>query len=112
VKLTGKIALVTGAGRGIGRGIAEVFASEGADVAVNDLAEAEAVAQALRATGRRAIAIKGDVARRADVEPMFDRIWRELGMEVYNGMMTNVAKWRGASAAPVRAVAIVHERIP
>ena len=79
MKLKGKVALVTGAGRGIGRGIAEVFASEGADVAVNDLTEAEDVAQALRATGRRAIAVKGDVAKRAEVEPMIDRVWKELG---------------------------------
>ena len=79
VKLEGKIALVTGAGRGIGRGIAEVFAAEGADVAVNDLTEADEVVQALRATGRRAIAVAGDVSRRADVQPMIDRVWQELG---------------------------------
>ena len=79
MKLKGKVALVTGAARGIGRGIAEVFAAEGADVAVNDLSEALDVVEALRATGRRAIAVKGDVASRADVEPMFDRVWRELG---------------------------------
>jgi glucose 1-dehydrogenase/3-oxoacyl-[acyl-carrier protein] reductase len=79
VKLKGKIALVTGAGRGIGRGIAEVFAAEGADVAVNDLEKAEDVAQALRATGRRALAVKGDVAKRTDVEPMIDEVWKELG---------------------------------
>ena len=81
MKLTGKRALITGAGRGIGRGIAEVFADEGADVVVNDvdLAAAEEAAQSLRAKGRRAIAVKADVASRTDVEPMFEKAWRELG---------------------------------
>jgi NAD(P)-dependent dehydrogenase (short-subunit alcohol dehydrogenase family) len=82
VRLKGKIALVTGSARGIGRGIAEVFADEGADVAVNDfenIQQAEQVAGALRAKGRRAIAVKGDVAKRADVEPMIEKVWKELG---------------------------------
>jgi glucose 1-dehydrogenase/3-oxoacyl-[acyl-carrier protein] reductase len=81
LKLTGKVALVTGAGRGIGRGIAEVFAEEGADVAVNDLdaAAAEAVAAALRATGRRAIAVAGDVGRRDQLEAAIARAWEALG---------------------------------
>jgi NAD(P)-dependent dehydrogenase (short-subunit alcohol dehydrogenase family) len=82
VKLKGKVALITGASRGIGRGIAEVFADEGADVAVNYVAsekKAEEVAKALRAKGRRAITVKGDVAKRADVEPMVDKVWKELG---------------------------------
>jgi NAD(P)-dependent dehydrogenase (short-subunit alcohol dehydrogenase family) len=82
VRLNGKIALVTGSARGIGRGIAEVFADEGADVAVNDydnIQQAEEVAASLRSKGRRAIAVKGDVAKRADVEPMIAKVWSELG---------------------------------
>jgi glucose 1-dehydrogenase/3-oxoacyl-[acyl-carrier protein] reductase len=82
VKLKGKVALVTGAGRGIGRGIAEVFADEGADVAVNDIAnmqDAEAVADGIRGKGRRAVVVKADVASRAEVEPMIATVWKELG---------------------------------
>ena len=81
MKLKGKRALVTGAARGIGRGIAEVFAHEGADVAVNDidLLQAEEVVQSLRSKGTHAIAVQGDVAKRSDVEPMIDRVWQELG---------------------------------
>ena len=76
------MALVTGAARGIGRGIAEVFAAEGADVAVNDVDhadQAEQVAASIRSAGRRAMTVKADVARRAEVEPMFERVWHELG---------------------------------
>ena len=82
MKLKGKIALITGASRGIGKGIAEVFAEEGADVAVNYVASAESaeeVAKWVREKGRRAITVKADVAKRADVEAMVERVWNELG---------------------------------
>ena len=75
------MAFVTGAGRGIGRGIAEVFAEEGADVAVNDLdaAAAEAVAAVVKAKGRRAVAVAGDVARREQMEHAIAGAWETLG---------------------------------
>lgn len=82
MRLAGKVALITGAGRGIGRGIAEVFADEGADVAVNYIegaAEAEAVADYVRARGRRAMIVEADVSKRSDVEPMIDKVWSTLG---------------------------------
>lgn len=82
MKLKGKVAIVTGASRGIGRGIAEIFAEEGADVAVNYVANAgaaEEVAAWIRAKGRRAITVKADVPNRVEVEAMFDKVWKELG---------------------------------
>lgn len=82
MRLNGKVALITGAGRGIGKGIAEVFAEEGADVAINDIEigqPAEDLAAWIRCKGRRATTVKADVANRADVEAMFDRVWSELG---------------------------------
>ena len=83
MKLAGKIALVTGAARGIGRGIAEVLAENGADVAVNDIEREEkgasSVAQSIQANGRRALAVQADVSNREAVESMFQKVWKELG---------------------------------
>ena len=82
MKLKGKIALITGASRGIGRGIAEVFAEEGADVVVNyigNTTEAEETARIVRDKGRRAIVVKADVSKRTEVEAMFDQTEKDLG---------------------------------
>jgi NAD(P)-dependent dehydrogenase (short-subunit alcohol dehydrogenase family) len=83
MKLEGKVALVTGGARGIGRGIAEVFAKEGADVAVNDIDTSgnatESIVQWIRSLGRRSMAIQGDVSNRHEVETMMKSVWEELG---------------------------------
>jgi glucose 1-dehydrogenase/3-oxoacyl-[acyl-carrier protein] reductase len=82
LRLKDKIALVTGAAKGIGRGIAEVLAEQGADIVVNDVsgsAAVESVVQSIRGLGRRATAVQADVSNRAQVEAMFDRVWSEFG---------------------------------
>jgi 3-oxoacyl-[acyl-carrier protein] reductase len=81
-KLAGLTALVTGGGRGIGRGIVLEFAREGADVAINfrrDKAAAEATADEVRALGRRATVIQADVSEREAVERMMAEAVAFLG---------------------------------
>lgn len=82
MKLANKIALVTGAAQGIGKGIAEVFAAEGANVILNDVAapeKMEPLAQSIRNQGRRVLAIQADASNREQVEAMFERGWKEMG---------------------------------
>jgi len=82
MRLANRVALVTGAAQGIGKGIAEAFAQEGADVVVNDInggEKAEALAAHIRSLGRRAIVVQADASNRDQVEAMFARAWDELG---------------------------------
>ena len=79
----GRIALVTGAQQGIGRATAVALARAGADVALNyldDRAAAEKAAVEIRGLGRRALVIRGDVSRAADVEAMVGAVGRGLGV--------------------------------
>jgi len=82
MKLQGRVALVTGASRGIGKACALELAREGADVAVNYRShpeEGEETAASVRALGRRAIVLGGDVADRSADERLVRDTVRELG---------------------------------
>lgn len=81
-KLTGKTAIVTGAAHGIGRGIAEAFAHEGADVAIADVApddEATPVLEAIRQAGRKALFVRTDVANEQQVQAMVETVHNTFG---------------------------------
>ena len=81
MRLEGKVALITGAGTGIGQAIAVLFAEEGADiVAANlELPEAEETAQAIRRIGRRAVAMAAYISKPEEIHSMVDRAISEFG---------------------------------
>jgi len=81
MRLAGKVAIVTGGGSGIGRGIVLAMAREGADISIPDIQpmNAEKVAAEVKALGRKVIAMKTDVTSSADVKAMVDRTRDVLG---------------------------------
>ncbi len=76
MKLENKRAIVTGGGRGIGRGIVLCLAGDGADIAIADLdtESAQKTADEVKALNRRVMIIKTDVTKREDVENMVSRV--------------------------------------
>jgi 3-oxoacyl-[acyl-carrier protein] reductase len=78
-RLDGRVALVTGAGRGFGRAIALALGREGADVAVNYRATAAEVVAALEALGRRAVLLRADVGRDDEARALIEGVEARLG---------------------------------
>ena len=81
-KLANKVAVVTGASKGIGAGIAKALAAEGAAVVVNYASSkdgAERVVADIRDSGGKAVAVQGDVAKAADVKRIFDETKKAFG---------------------------------
>lgn len=77
--LSGKTALVTGGARGLGKAMAVALAGAGADVAVSDVVEAREAIADIRAAGRRAIGLRGDVSRPDEVRGMVAEAMAFLG---------------------------------
>ena len=77
----GKVALVTGGGRGIGRATAELLAAEGASVAIADLdlAAAQEVSRGIEGRGGQVLALQADVSQEEQIGPMFERVLDRFG---------------------------------
>ena len=79
--LEGKVAIVTGGGTGIGRGIALEFAKAGADVVVGSrtLSNLEKVAEEVRALGKRSLAVPVDITKKTEIDNLVQRVMDEFG---------------------------------
>ena len=101
MELKGQIAIVTGAGRGIGRAIALELARQGADIVIAEMDQAGAkrTAEEVGALGRRSLAVATDVTSRADLRAMVDRAKAEFGR--IDILINNAGIYRAAATLDV-----------
>jgi len=101
MELKGQVAIVTGAGRGIGRAIALELARQGADIVIAEMDQAGAkrTAEEVGALGRRAVVAPTDVTSRADLRAMVDRAKAELGR--IDILVNNAGIYRAAATLDV-----------
>jgi len=109
MRLKDKIAVITGASSGIGRGIAEAFAQEGADVVVNYLKSkdsAESLVEEIKKSGRRAIAVQADMSNEDDIDRLIGKTLEAFGrIDIWvNNAGADILTGTGAAAE-------IHEKL-
>ncbi|MBW2562333.1 MAG: SDR family NAD(P)-dependent oxidoreductase [Deltaproteobacteria bacterium] len=94
IDLTGKVAIVSGASRGIGRAISETLAREGASVAIIDVLSTADTTLAVEATGRESLNIPCDIQKKADIQKAIDQVsktWGHIDVLVNNAAVLDIS---------------------